>query len=216
MARSGCARPLKTIRFFSVVRFIPVTRRDSSLSWSASGEGSFGGAGQKSDPHPGHHQPRGHCLGRLLLFTRRSRGLGLRRAGPLRLRPALEVALRGAADGQRAGRHVAAYDGAAGGARAVADLDRCDEGVVGAGLGVAPDDGAVLGHAVVVGEDRAGPDVGALADLGVADVGQVRHLGAVADRGVLGLDERADLALHPELRAGPEVGERPDRGAGRR
>ena len=53
---------------------------------------------------------------------------------------------------------------------------------------------AVLGDPVVVGEDRAGPDVGLLADLGVADVGQVRHLGAVADLGVLGLHEGADLA----------------------
>ena len=44
-----------------------------------------------------------------------------------------------------------------------------------------PIDGAVLRDPVVVGEDRAGADVGALADLGVADVGQVRHLGAVAD-----------------------------------
>ena len=60
-------------------------------------------------------------------------------------------------------------------------VDRRDERVVGAGLGVPADRGAVLLDAVVVGEDRAGADVGALADLGVADVGQVRHLGAVAD-----------------------------------
>ena len=64
--------------------------------------------------------------------------------------------------------------------------------------------------AVVVGEDRARADVGALADLGVADVGEVRHLGAVADLGVLGLDERADLAAGAQLGPGPQVGERPD------
>ena len=77
---------------------------------------------------------------------------------------------------------------------------------------MAADDGAVLGHAVVVGEDRAGADVGALTDLGVTDVGQVRHLGAVGDRRVLGLHERADLPGDPELRARPEVGERTDTG----
>ena len=86
----------------------------------------------------------------------------------------------------------------------------------------------MLRDAVVVGEDRAGADVGALADLGVADVGQVRDLGAVADLGVLGLDERADLAAGAELgaraagrRTGPTVAPAPidrerRRGCGRR
>ena len=50
-----------------------------------------------------------------------------------------------------------------------------------------------------------------LADVGVADVGQVRHLGARADGGVLGLDEGADLALDAQLRAGPQIAERSDR-----
>ena len=63
---------------------------------------------------------------------------------------------------------------------------------------------------VVVGEDRARPDVAALADLGVTDVRQVRHLGAFAEVGLLGLDERADLALAPETVPGRHVGERPD------
>ena len=71
----------------------------------------------------------------------------------------------------------------------------------------APTDGVVLVDAVVVGEDRAGADVGALADLGVADVRQVRDLRARADVGVLGLDERADLAAARRARC---------RGAGRR
>src|SRR5690606_31134216 len=108
-----------------------------------------------------------------------------------------------AADREGAGRHVATYDGAGAGARAVADLDRGDEGVVGGGLGVPADLGPVLLDPVVVGEDGARADVGALADLGVADVGEVRHLGAVADLGVLGLDEGADLALHTQPGAGP-------------
>ena len=40
-------------------------------------------------------------------------------------------------------------------------------------------------------------DVGVFADRGVAEVGQVRHLGARAEFGVLGLHERADLAARP-------------------
>ena len=52
---------------------------------------------------------------------------------------------------------------------------------------------AVLAAAVVVGGDRAGADVRARADVGVADVGEVRDLGARADVGVLDLHERAGL-----------------------
>ena len=74
-----------------------------------------------------------------------------------------------------------------------------------------PHDRAVLSHSVVVDEDRRRADVGAHADLGVADVRQVRHLGAGADHGVLGLDVRADLAAVAEAGAWPEVGKRADR-----
>ena len=75
--------------------------------------------------------------------------------------------------------------------------------------------GVVLVDAVVVGEDRARADVGALADRGVA----ARRSGAAPWRpspivGVLGLDEVPILPLRAELGAGPQVGERPDRGAG--
>src|SRR4051794_37018730 len=85
-------------------------------------------------------------------------------------RPALDVALRAAAHRERARWDVTAYDGAATGAGAVADGHRRDEGVVGAGLRLPADHRAVLLDAVVVGEDRPGADVGALADLRVADV----------------------------------------------
>src|SRR5690606_16454875 len=74
-------------------------------------------------------------------------------------------------------------------------------------------DGAVLVHTVVVHGHRRGTDVGVLADGRVADVGEVRDLAALADLGVLRLDERADLALAPQPGAGPQVGERSDRRA---
>ena len=53
----------------------------------------------------------------------------------------------------------------------------------------------MLVHAVVVGKNRAGPDVALDADLGIADIREVRNLGAGANLGVLGLDEGADLAV---------------------
>ena len=72
---------------------------------------------------------------------------------------------------------------------------------------------AVLVDAVVVDDHGGGADVGADADLDVADVGQVRHLRPVADDGVLGLDVRPELGLLAEPGAGPHEGERADRGA---
>ncbi|VXC06974.1 hypothetical protein NOCARDAX2BIS_400209 [Nocardioides sp. AX2bis] len=85
---------------------------------------------------------------------------------------------------------------------------------MGPGPRVAAHDGAVLGLPVVVGGDRAGPDVGPLPHLRVADVGQVRDLRTAAQDSVLGLHEGADLAVLAEVGAGAQVGERADGGAG--
>ena len=73
--------------------------------------------------------------------------------------------------------------------------------------------GAVLGEIVVVGRDRPGAEVDAAPDCGVADVGQVRNLAPLTDRGVLYLDERTDLALGVQRRTRAQVGERADSGA---
>ena len=105
-----------------------------------------------------------------------------RAAGSLALHPALDVALRTRRHRQRARRHVLADHGARAGVGAVADGDRCDEHGVGAGAHVRTDRGAPLGFSVVVDEHARRADVAVLADVGVADVGQVRHLGAGADR----------------------------------
>ena len=137
---------------------------------------------------------------------RRGLGRGGTRTGPLD--PALDVALTALAHGERTGRDVAADHAAGAGVGAVADLDGCDEHVVRTGAGVRADHGAVLVHAVVVHRDRRRADVGLDTDLGVADVRQVRHLGPAPDRGVLGLDEGADLAALAQDRARPQVGER--------
>ena len=72
-----------------------------------------------------------------------------------------------------------------------------------------------LREAVVVGGDVAGADVGVLADVGVADVRQVRHLGALAQDRVLELHVGADAGAVAEHRAGAQVGEGPDPAARR-
>ena len=64
-----------------------------------------------------------------------------------------------------------------------------------------------LREAVVVGEDRAGPDVGALRDRGVTGIRQMGHLGTLADLRVLGLHEPAYLAILVKLGAGAKIRE---------
>ena len=92
-------------------------------------------------------------------------------------------------------------------------LDRRDDDAVAADEGVRADARGVP-PTVVVGEDRAGPDVAALPDGDVTSVREVGDLGPGGDPRVLGLDEAADLAAGAELGAGAEVAEGPDVGAG--
>src|SRR5205823_1349100 len=97
----------------------------------------------------------------------------------------------------------------------VSDLHRRFEPIVNAGPDVSPDLRPPLppaGLVRVVRRDVAGGHVRVLADLGVADVGEVRHLGANTDLGVLDLDERPGPGALAELRPRPQVAERPDPG----
>ena len=88
-------------------------------------------------------------------------------------RPAFFVHLPRAPDAEGAGGDVFGDGGAGGGPGAFAQSDRGDEGGVGADEGVRADDGAVLVHPVVVTGDGPRADVGARADLGVAEVRQM-------------------------------------------
>ena len=72
------------------------------------------------------------------------------------------------------------------------------------------DHGAVLVGAVIVGRDAAGAVVDALADIGIAQIGQVVRLRAVSHDRVLDLDEVADMHLASQLRAGAQARERAD------
>src|SRR3546814_19531162 len=65
--------------------------------------------------------------------------------------------------------------------------------------GAGADRRAVLQEAVVVAGDGAGADVGGGADGGVAQIAQVVGLGALAQLGVLDLDEVDDMGAAAEL-----------------
>src|ERR1700754_3544765 len=130
------------------------------------------------------------------------------------LRVAVYVLLLRSRDPESAGGNVLGDHRPGPNIRPVADGHGRDEGAVDAGLDPSADLRPVLAEAVVVGRDVARRDVRAVADVGVAEVGQMGHLGPDADLRVLDLDERADLRGLADVGAGTEVGERADRGAG--
>src|SRR5215813_8981602 len=74
------------------------------------------------------------------------------------------------------GRHVVRHDRPRARLGTVAHVDRRNKRRVHTRVYTVSDRGAVLVLAVVVRGDRAGTEVGVGADLGVADVGEVRHL----------------------------------------
>ncbi len=120
------------------------------------------------------------------------------------------VAWRARASGQLTGRRVLRDRRAAADRRAGADLDRRHQHAVAADVRVGADRRAVLVRAVVVGGDAAGAEVDPLADLRIAEIGQVIRLGAVAEARVLDLDEVADMNVRAEIGAGAQARERAD------
>ena len=96
-------------------------------------------------------------------------------------------------DRERIGRHVL-RDGRSGGdVRARANAHRRDQLRIRSDERAVLDDGLVLVHAVVIARDRAGADVRALADRGVAQIRQMVGLRAASQRRFLELDEIADV-----------------------
>jgi hypothetical protein len=98
------------------------------------------------------------------------------------------------------------------GPRALADGPRGDDHRVDPDERAIADRGPCLVSAVEVGGDRAGADVHARADLGVAEIAHVVLLGTRAETGVLELGVVADLGTAPDDAARPHVAVRPDRG----
>src|SRR3989454_3979017 len=118
---------------------------------------------------------------------------------------------------ERFGRDIFRYVRTARNPCVVPDLHRGFEAIVNAGPDVSPDLCPPLlsaGFVGVVRRDVASSHVRVLADLGVANVGEVWHFRASTDLGVLDLDERPCLGPRAELRPGTQVTERADLGAG--
>src|SRR5829696_9277319 len=153
------------------------------------------------------------CLGVTPLLTVASPSLpGLPLAAPGR--PALDRPLVGAFDGEGVGRHVLGDRRSGGGLGPVPDRHGGYQHGIRSNEGAVTDGGAVLAGPVVVDEHGAGADVHPGADVGVADVAEVRDLGPRADDRVLDLDEGAGLGARPQLAAGAQGGERADHRSG--
>ena len=88
-----------------------------------------------------------------------------------------------------------------------ADGDRGHQRGVGADEGALADIGEELGIAVVIAGDRACADIGAGADAGIADIGQVVDLGALLDDRFLDLAEITDLGLFVQFGTRPNASE---------
>ena len=97
--------------------------------------------------------------------------------------------------------------GAGGDVGAVAEPDWSDEDGIAADEDAIADGGWMFGEAVVIAGDGAGADVGFVADFGVADIGKMRGLGALADGALFNFHEIADARAFEEMGFGPEAGE---------
>src|SRR5439155_22988316 len=129
---------------------------------------------------------------------------------PVLIGVSLFVDLLCASDRQGAGRDVLGDDRPRRDPSIVANLDRSNECILDAGPDVVSDLGRALRPALLVREvhgDVPRRDVRAFADLCVAEVGEVRHLGALADVRVLELHECSSFRPRRENRAGAKVTE---------
>src|SRR5215204_1271406 len=121
------------------------------------------------------------------------------------------VLLPRAGDAERARRDVSRDDRSRANPSTFPNLDRGNEGIVDTGPDVPADRRPAFGLTGLVREVRGDvprADVHALRDVSVADVGEMRHLGALAHARVLDLHECARLRARLENSAGAKVTER--------
>src|SRR3990167_542934 len=113
--------------------------------------------------------------------------------------------------GRIMGNHRAGADG-----RFAADRYRRHQRGIGTDEGPVANDGGGLVHAIVVAGDGAGADVHAGTDLRIAQVAEVVRFRALAEAGLLGFDEVADMHAFGEFRAGAQSRIGTDRAIGAR
>src|SRR5690606_16620360 len=124
--------------------------------------------------------------------------------------PAVAQDFAGAGDGERVAGD-GSRDGAAGrDVSAVADGQRGDEGGIGADEDAAAYTRVLLVEAVVIGDDRAGADVGFFADHGVAEIRDMFGFRTGLDGGAVDLDEVADGGALADLGFRADAGEGAD------
>ena len=83
----------------------------------------------------------------------------------------------------------------------VAQGERRDENAVRSRFRAIANGGDVFVLAIVVGSNRTRADIHLLAQLGIAQVSQVRRVGAIAQSGILQLDKISNAAGLPHRRA---------------
>src|SRR5699024_4017304 len=122
----------------------------------------------------------------------------------LRALPLRKAALLSTGQRKLLRRRVCGDDATGADGRTTTDVQRSHQRRVGADESALTDHREVLVGAVVVTGDGAGADVGLRADLGIADVAQMRGLRASGQPGLLDLDEIAHLYAGGQLRTGPQ------------
>src|SRR5215212_9279945 len=107
--------------------------------------------------------------------------------------PPFLYGLATAGDDETVRRDVVRHDRARAHERTAPDRDGSDERRIRADESAVADHGPVLTEAVVVARDGPRSDVHVRADAGIAEIGEVAHLGTGSDLHVLDFDEVADL-----------------------
>src|SRR5262245_13432008 len=128
----------------------------------------------------------------------------------LLLGPALTHAFLAFIIDQGSGWNVVAHRACRGHVDIIGKSDRRDQRCIAAHLDTIADFRFVFVESVVVARNRAGADVGILADGSIAKIGEMVGLGSGPELRLLGLDEIADVNMGTQFRARPEVREGSD------
>ncbi len=120
--------------------------------------------------------------------------------------PALIYRLAGACNGKCAIRHILGHRSPSGSKDAVPQADRGNE------VGIAADEAVITNHglvfvvAVIIDNNRSAAEIDSLADLCVADIGEVRYLGAVSNFSLFEFDKVPDTGMVANLAARADIG----------
>ena len=109
--------------------------------------------------------------------------------------PAFNILLFGAGNAKCVLRHLFGNGGACAYISTFADGNRRNKVAVAADKSVVANSGAVFFLAVIVNHNAAAANIYAAADIGIANIGKMRQLGAVADMRIFNFNKVADFNL---------------------